>query len=253
MKFMAFFFLILLIYIGINGWLFHALLQTTRQWHVAGKIVISMVYWLLAISFFLMQVWRDKLPVETGHWLYWISNGWLAFFFYLALLYGIAMLLKLVGLRIPHAFVWCTGATALLLICGYIHFDRPMVRRIKLDLPHSAPMRIVAVSDVHLGYGITRGRLQRYVDLINSQHPDLILIAGDLIDMSVAPLWKERMQDELNRLQAPMGIYMVPGNHEYISGIRQSTAFIEQTRITLLRDSVVRLPNGIQLAGRDDR
>ena len=50
-----------------------------------------------------------------------------------------------------------------------------------------------------------------------------------------------------------MGIYMVLGNHEYISGIDESIRYIKSTPIQLLRDSVVTLPNGIQLIGRDDR
>ena len=50
-----------------------------------------------------------------------------------------------------------------------------------------------------------------------------------------------------------MGIYMVLGNHEYISGIDESIRYIKSTKIQLLRDSVVTLPNGIQLIGRDDR
>ena len=88
--------------------------------------------------------------------------------------------------------------------------------------------------------------------MINEQKPDLILIGGDLIDNSVVPLYTEKMSEELSELKAPMGIYMVPGNHEYISGIDESARFIKSTPIQLLIDSVVTLPNGI-LIGRDDR
>ena len=61
------------------------------------------------------------------------------------------------------------------------------------------------------------------------------------------------MHEELSRLNAPYGIYMVPGNHEYISGITKSKAFVQTTPIVFLQDSIVTLPNGIQIAGRDDR
>ena len=59
--------------------------------------------------------------------------------------------------------------------------------------------------------------------------------------------------EELSELKAPLGIYMVPGNHEYISGMNASARFIQDTPIQLLRDSIVTLPGGIQLIGRDDR
>lgn len=45
--------------------------------------------------------------------------------------------------------------------------------------------------------------LKEYVDMINAQHPDLILIGGDLIDNSLTPLYKENMAEELARLKAP--------------------------------------------------
>lgn len=94
--------------------------------------------------------------------------------------------------------------------------------------------------------------MRKYVELINSQNPDLILIAGDLIDNSVRPLLHEPYAEVLSYLKAPMGIYMVPGNHEYISGIEDCIEFIEGTQIHLLRDSVITLTGGLQIIGRDD-
>ena len=63
----------------------------------------------------------------------------------------------------------------------------------------------------------------------------------------------QRMQDELSRLKAPLGILMAPGNHDYFSNIEEVEQFLTLTPITLLRDSVVTLENGIQVIGRDDR
>ena len=61
------------------------------------------------------------------------------------------------------------------------------------------------------------------------------------------------MEEELNQLKAPMGIYLAPGNHEYISGMEECERFLKNTPIRLLRDTIVTLPNGLQLIGRDDR
>jgi predicted MPP superfamily phosphohydrolase len=60
------------------------------------------------------------------------------------------------------------------------------------------------------------------------------------------------MDRELDRLEAKMGIYMVPGNHEYISGIKSCEKFIGATKIKLLEDSIITLPCGLQILGRDD-
>jgi len=96
-------------------------------------------------------------------------------------------------------------------------------------------------------------RLHKNIDLINAEKPDLILIGGDLIDNSVFPVVNRRMDEELNRLEATMGVFMVPGNHEYISGMDECAEFVRRTKIRLLCDSIVVLPCGLQIIGRDDR
>ena len=67
------------------------------------------------------------------------------------------------------------------------------------------------------------------------------------------PLLNAPFAEILDSIDAPDGIYMVPGNHEYISGIDACEAFVSGTRITMLRDSIAALPGGLQLVGRDDR
>lgn len=60
------------------------------------------------------------------------------------------------------------------------------------------------LSDLHLGYHNRREELHRWVDMINGEHADAILIAGDIIDMSIRPLKEERMYEEFRRLNAPV-------------------------------------------------
>jgi predicted MPP superfamily phosphohydrolase len=112
---------------------------------------------------------------------------------------------------------------------------------------------LVAITDVHLGYGTGVDALKGFVDQINQQSPDVVLIVGDLIDNSLKPLFHDSFDKVLSMIKAPQGIYMVPGNHEYISGIDDVADYLRGTSIVLLRDSVVTLSNGIQIVGRDDR
>jgi predicted MPP superfamily phosphohydrolase len=50
-----------------------------------------------------------------------------------------------------------------------------------------------------------------------------------------------------------MGVYAVTGNHEYIGGINQSLDYLKSIHINVLVDSIITLPNGVQLIGRNDR
>ena len=86
--------------------------------------------------------------------------------------------------------------------------------------------------------------------MINEEQPDLILIAGDIIDGSMRPIIEEHMAEEFRRLKAP--VYACLGNHEYYSGDSAAVRFYQEAGIYLLRDSVA-LVDDIAIIGRDDR
>ncbi len=110
--------------------------------------------------------------------------------------------------------------------------------------------KIVLLSDLHLGYHNRRSDFRKWVDIINAEQPDLILIAGDIIDNSVRPLMEENVAEEFHRLKAP--VYACLGNHEYYSNQPKARRFYREAGITLLQDSVAKIGN-LCIIGRDDR
>ncbi|MDR1980889.1 MAG: metallophosphoesterase [Tannerellaceae bacterium] len=241
------------VYVFIRGW------QAVSGLPAGWRIAFCVVFWLLALSFFSFIKLRDgSLPDTLSHYLYQVGTGWLAFVLYMAACLLVVDLLKLFHIHYAYSFYVALALTCCALCYGYWHYRHPVVNRVdiaigkRIDSPVKQ-LKVVALSDLHLGYGTDKAALAAYVRLINAQKADLILIAGDLVDNSVVPLQKQRMEEELSLLQAPLGIYMVPGNHEYISGIEPCVEFLRRTPVRLLQDSVATLPNGIQLVGRDDR
>lgn len=74
--------------------------------------------------------------------------------------------------------------------------------------------RIVQLSDIHIGSWEGNARaLQRMVDLVNAQHPDLIVFTGDLVNNQAKEL--DGFQQILSGLHAKDGVYSVLGNHDY--------------------------------------
>ena len=106
------------------------------------------------------------------------------------------------------------------------------------------------LTDLHLGYHNRRAEFSRWVDMLNAEKPDLILIGGDIIDISVHPLLEENVAEEFRRLTAP--VYACLGNHEYYSGDINAEKFYREAGIHLLKDSVATVL-GINIIGRDDR
>ena len=245
------------VYLAGNIFLYYRLLRAVAKLHLAAKIVISLLYWLLAAAMLLSVALRGAaVPEILLVCLSRVGSLWMIFMLYTAVM---LLFFDVVRLLLPsfRAGLCCaTCLTVLLLVYGnYVHRNPAVV---PLDIVIEKPfagdsLRIVVASDLHLGHGTGKGELRKYVDLINAQSADVVLFVGDLFDNSVQPARDGAFDDELRRLRAPQGIYMVPGNHEYISGYGECGAFLANTPVHLLRDDVVQLPCGVQLLLRDDR
>lgn len=244
-------------YLGGNIYVFIRALQMLSSYPLAIKIIFSILFWIVASALFIAIGARDvAMPAVVLKSLFTLGSIWMVFLLYMVLSLLVCDIAHLFVPQFKYGFWYALAFTTTLLIYGHINYLNPQIVEldISLDKPiEGGEVNIVAISDVHLGEGTGKHKMQRYAEMINAQNPDLILIAGDLIDNSTTPLYREKMNQELSQLKASMGIYMVPGNHEYISGIDKAAQFLTSTPITLLRDSIVSLPNGIQIIGRDDR
>jgi predicted MPP superfamily phosphohydrolase len=86
-------------------------------------------------------------------------------------------------------------------------------------------LKIVQLSDLHIGPTIRRNWVQALADRVRDLDPDLIAITGDLIDGGVEDLRPE--VEPLSRLAAPLGVFFITGNHEYYSGVQE---WVDETR-----------------------
>lgn len=76
-------------------------------------------------------------------------------------------------------------------------------------------LRICQLADLHLGSFGKRARyIGRIVDAVLAQRPDLILFTGDLVNFEASEA--EPYRDDLARLQAPLGVFAIRGNHDYL-------------------------------------
>ena len=158
------------------------------------------------------------MPASFAQTVSQVGTGWLVFTLYMVLALLVFDILRLFHLRFKYSFYLSLFLTLSLLGYGNYNYQHPDTRVINMVINKPADtdgqsLKVVAISDIHLGYATNKTMLAGYVDMINAQRPDIVLIGGDLIDNSVAPLRYEHMEEELSKIYAPLGVYMVPGNH----------------------------------------
>lgn len=103
------------------------------------------------------------------------------------------------------------------LMYGFNNKYRYQVNRIRMNfdnLPGAFKgMKIVHISDIHSGSFTDKAAVQRGVDKIMKEEPDLILFTGDLVNDRASEM--APYMDIFSQLKAPLGVYSVLGNHDY--------------------------------------
>lgn len=145
------------------------------------KMLLTVLFWSCALSFVVSMLTRNiKYPDVLAHTIHEIGTGWLVFTLYMVLSLIAFDLFKLFNGSFKYGFYISFLLTLCLLSYGYYHYQHPNTEVINIVINKSAnsnqqAVKVVAISDVHLGYGTNKTQLKKYVNMINAQQPDLIL------------------------------------------------------------------------------
>jgi len=113
-----------------------------------------------------------------------------------------------------------------------------------------AGTRVVMLSDLHVGTLLGTRWLERLGERVRDLDPDLVVIAGDLVDAEA--LTVRESLPALKQLQAPLGVFAVTGNHEFYAGLDQSVKLMRDAGYRVLRDSWAAPTPGLVVAGVED-
>ena len=109
------------------------------------------------------------------------------------------------------------GSMLATLIYGFSNKYDYHIRRIRLrfsSLPSAfRGLKIVQVSDIHCGSFDNREKVEKGVEMILKEKPDVIFFTGDLVNNRSDEMYS--WMETFSRLKAPMGVYSVLGNHDY--------------------------------------
>jgi len=151
------------------------------------------------------------------------------------------------------------GALVFMLIWGFTggqaRIERTSLRIPLRGLPEALRgLRVVQISDLHIGNAMEGAKLKRLLGDVNSLEPDLIALTGDLFDFDPAAV--EPGAKLLGELHAPFGVYAVLGNHDVYAGREHVARALAKHApgLRLLRGEIVRVPTPAPLyvAGVED-
>lgn len=270
-QFLIFLSIVLVVYGAVNFYIFirgmHAIPPGS-----AWRTWFSMIFWVLASAFILARVLERTYPCMLTGIITWVGSFWLGFmlfFFLVVVLIDLARIFDSFLHFFPPVFythlpsvkvitlLTVLGLSVLFVTVGFINARIPRIKELNITIskPNATPaeLTIVMASDIHLGTIIASRKVNRLVEKINEMDPDLVLLAGDIVDEDLAPVINNNLGESLSRIKSPLGVYGITGNHEYIGGVGPAVEYLENHRIRMLRDTAVFVDNYFYLVGRDDR
>jgi predicted MPP superfamily phosphohydrolase len=236
-----------------------------KSWYPWIFLFLSASY---IIGRFLERVWIS--PVST--FFTFTGSFWLAFMIYFLMAVVVIDIVRIVIFFIPakpgfminnyadfkkYLFLVVVAVTGIIVLAGHINALTPRVKRVDIRIDKKAgatkTLHIAAASDIHMGTLVGPRRTAKLVKMINERNADLILFAGDIVDEDLAPVIKYDLGRSLLKLKAPLGVYAITGNHEYIGGADAAVSYLEEHGIKMLRDTSIKINESFYLAGRNDR
>ena len=203
----------------------------------------------------------------TGHFVQWIGAVWFSAHALLLLGYAVAALARLAGKPLgrlrPSSAPRADADTALLgrrellqkaalagvavpfgvsLSSTKLSYDFRVEERVIVvpNWPRQLDdLRVVHLSDIHVGGAMDRARLMRVAELTNRCQPDLVLHTGDFLTHRQGN-FDEPLYQALATVRAPLGQWACLGNHDY-DNLPRLLARMGQAGVTVLQDRLARL------------
>jgi hypothetical protein len=248
----------MLVFLGVLGVLaFFTGLKAAEAW--PSHPYAAMTAALSLVAFVVAHATADRRGLiregsRAARVFAWAASGAMAVWATFLLLSALSSVAELVlsatprGAALAQSLPAAAGAASVLIAGLGLReaLNGPQTREIDVpvrDLPAGLRgLRIAQISDLHVGPTIRRRAVERVVARTLALEPDLIAVTGDLADGTPARL--ASALEPLARLKAPLGVYYVPGNHEYYWGARDWLAKVRELGWTPLVNENRRVMRG---------
>lgn len=257
---------------GLTNW--YIFLRTSPIFYGSTFKIIgsNIVFWILVLAYPLGRILERTITSDISIFFVKIGSFWLGAMLYLTLIFLFIDLLRVVNhyIQFTNLLDFKTFASyrllsikivylssLIIIISAFInarfaranHFDISILK----PIVNEKKLRIVAVSDIHLGTLISKNRLNTLVTKINEQNPDIVMLVGDIFDEDISSVINNSLGKYFEQIKSRFGVYAITGNHEYFGGIEQKINYLKEHGVKVLIDSVALIDNSFYIIGRNDR
>jgi predicted MPP superfamily phosphohydrolase len=247
-------------YVGLR--IYQGLAPLLPQIHIA---FYAGVFGIIVLSLFAAFT---PLPVAVKRTLTWIGVYWLGAFVYLLLLFLLAdaalffaALVNAVPAPLPQSIRFYAAAIVISLtavIFAFGRYNASQIRHAHYDIPagtaaFAETVKIILISDLHLGAVNSEKNLARIVQKINKLDADLVCVAGDIFNDTLEFIRdRGKLSEQFRSINSKYGVYACLGNHDGGEDFGEIQRLLEQGNVRLLKDEYIIINKRFVLIGRLD-
>ncbi|MBS6502277.1 MAG: metallophosphoesterase [Clostridium sp.] len=266
-KYILIFLIFSLLYFLINYYIGRKMLNGFNYIFKISPLIFWVIFWALALSYVISMLLNKFISPNLTNFLYLAGSYWMGLLMYTLLTFPIIGIINIIVSKSHlsnnltdkyyiYQTLLITVIFIIITIVGSFNAKSSYVKSFDIDIDKQAlkePINVVMVSDIHLGNIIKNKRLSNMVKEINDLNPDIVIIAGDIIDSDIKPFLANNMGIEFSKIKSTYGTYAVLGNHDLMTKAEnQIVNILEENSVKVLRDESILINDSLYIIGRDD-
>lgn len=254
------------LFIGLNYYIGKRLFSSISNIYKLNNKIFWGLFWFIAFSYIIYALLNRYFPKYLSNPLMYIGVYYMAISIYVLILFFIIDIFLIINKKfnlfpnIKDKSLFFTIIFFVLIVSfigkGIYNAHSSYVKNYDIEIDKefkNEKLNVVLISDIHLGEIIENSRIKDIVSKVNDLNPDIVLIAGDLIDSSIKPFEDNNMASELGKIKSKYGTFFSLGNHDLFDNkVDTLTTLLEKEGIVVLRDKATLINNSFYIVGRDD-
>lgn len=263
-KYIIIFTIFISLYSLINYYIGKVIFKNINYFFNISPLIFWTFFWMLAFSYIISIISNKFLSYKIIDLFSLIGAYWLGLIMYSLLTFPLLSLLNYILKKLFYfnneiykfEAILITLLLFIILLIGNYNAKHSYVKTFDIKLHNKNleyPLNIVMVSDIHLGNIVKNNRLKNMVIEINKLNPDIIIIAGDIIDSDINPFLNNNMAIEFSKLRSKYGTFATLGNHDILTKSEEKIVnILNENSVKVLRDEAILINDSFYIIGRDD-